>query len=94
LGINKAFLSAGGVHAERGVSCFHFHEVAAKQAALESAMQRFLIIDARKFEMVRPAFIAPLESFDVVISNASAAARDCLEGLDADMGVTAQLIEC
>lgn len=93
LGINKAFLSAGGVDADRGVSCFHFHEVAAKQAALESAMQRFLIIDARKFEMVRPAFIAPLADFDVVISNASAAAHECLSRLKEDENVRVELIE-
>lgn len=94
LGINKAFISAGGVHASRGISCFHFHEVAAKQAALESAMQRFLIVDARKFEMVRPAFIAPLSDFDVVISNSHPAARDCLGTLDPELCVTAEIVDC
>ena len=69
LGINKAFLSAAGVHAERGVSCFHFHEVAPKQAAIASAAQRLLVVDDSKIGAIRPAYFARLEDFDVVITD-------------------------
>ncbi|QJQ96153.1 MULTISPECIES: DeoR/GlpR family DNA-binding transcription regulator [Halomonadaceae] len=73
LGINKAFISAGGVHAQRGVSCFHFHEVAPKQAAIDTAMQTILVVDASKFGVVRPAYFAHLDAFDVVVTDAEGA---------------------
>ncbi|MGQ4880660.1 DeoR/GlpR family DNA-binding transcription regulator [Billgrantia sp. LNSP4103-1] len=69
LGINRAFLSAAGVHAERGVSCFHFHEVAPKQAAIACAEQRLLVVDASKIGQVRPAYFARLDDFDVMITD-------------------------
>ena len=69
IGINKAFISAAGVDYERGVSCFHFHEVASKQAAIASAQQRFLIVDASKFGMIRPAYFASLNDFDTIVTN-------------------------
>ncbi|WP_104203376.1 DeoR/GlpR family DNA-binding transcription regulator [Billgrantia saliphila] len=69
LGINRAFLSAAGVHAERGVSCFHFHEVAPKQAAIACAAQRLLVIDESKIGQIRPAYFARLDDFDVVITD-------------------------
>ena len=69
LGINKALISAAGVDCERGVSCFHFHEVGPKQAAIATAMQRLLIVDASKFGVVRPAYFASLEDFDIVVTD-------------------------
>lgn len=76
LGINKAFISAAGVHVERGVSCFHFHEVAPKQAALDNAAQRILVADASKFGVIRPAYFAQLEEFDVIVTDDEA--EQCL----------------
>lgn len=69
IGINKAFISAAGVDCGRGVSCFHFHEVAPKQAAIASAQQRLLIVDASKFGMIRPAYFASLNDFDTIVTN-------------------------
>ncbi|MCE8023815.1 DeoR/GlpR family DNA-binding transcription regulator [Billgrantia aerodenitrificans] len=69
LGINRAFISAAGVHAERGVSCFHFHEVAPKQAAIACAEQRLLVVDESKIGQVHPAYFAQLDDFDVVITD-------------------------
>jgi DeoR family deoxyribose operon repressor len=69
LGINRAFISAAGVHAERGVSCFHFHEVAPKQAAIACAEQRLLVVDESKLGQVRPAYFAQLGDFHVVITD-------------------------
>lgn len=70
VGINKAFLSAAGVHPTRGVSCMHFHEVAVKQAAMASAMTRHLVADASKFGRVKPAVFAKVESFDTIVTDA------------------------
>lgn len=75
LGINKAFVSAAGVHVERGVSCFHFHEVAPKQAAIGSAAQRILVFDASKLDVIRPAYFARLEEFDTLVTDGEAAPR-------------------
>src|ERR1700744_5754234 len=46
LGINKAFISAGGVHWTRGASCSNFHEVAIKQAVIATAVETTLVVDA------------------------------------------------
>ncbi|XGA79290.1 DeoR/GlpR family DNA-binding transcription regulator [Halomonas sp. CH40] len=71
LGINKALISAAGVDAQRGVSCFHFHEVAPKRAAIATAMQRWLVADASKIGVVRPAYFAMLDEFDALFTDAS-----------------------
>ncbi|WP_404416220.1 DeoR/GlpR family DNA-binding transcription regulator [Vreelandella aquamarina] len=70
LGINKALISAAGVDAQRGVSCFHFHEVAPKRAAIATAMQRWLVADASKVGVVRPAYFAMLDEFDALFTDA------------------------
>ena len=78
LGINKAFISAGGVHADKGVSCSNFHEIAVKQAVLRRAVHRTLVIDGSKLGKVRPAPFAELGAFDAVITTEApeAAARE------------------
>jgi DeoR family deoxyribose operon repressor len=67
LGINKAFISAGGVHPQRGASCSNFHEVPVKQAALRSAAQSFLVVDESKLDRVRPAFFTGLAPFSRIV---------------------------
>ncbi len=66
LRINKAFISAGGVHRTRGVSCSNFHEVAIKQTAMANALSKVLVADSSKFDAVKPVYFAPLEAFDTV----------------------------
>lgn len=68
LGINKAFLSAAGVHPRHGLSCFHFHEVAPKRAAIATAQHRVLVVDASKHGLVRPARFAGLEDIDETLT--------------------------
>jgi len=76
IGITKAFLSAGGVHVGRGVSCSNFHEVPIKQQALRVSLKRYVVVDSSKFGVVRPAFFAPLDAFDAVITDAGLTAAD------------------
>ncbi len=76
VGINKAFLSAGGIHAEKGVSCSNFHEVAVKQAVLRMAVARCLVADGSKLGKVKPAPFADLDAFDTLITNAADGAAD------------------
>jgi DeoR family deoxyribose operon repressor len=67
-GINKAFVSAGGVDPARGVSCSHFHEVPIKKAAIATALVSYLVVDASKIGRVRPAVFAALSDFRSIIS--------------------------
>jgi len=71
LGINKALISAAGIDARRGVSCFHFHEVGPKRAAIATAMQCWLVADASKLGVVRPAYFAMLDEFDALFTEPS-----------------------
>ena len=76
IGITKAFVSAGGVHVGRGVSCSNFHEVPIKQKALRTALKSFVVVDSGKFGVVRPAFFAPLNAFDAVVTDRGLTAAD------------------
>lgn len=69
VGINKAFISAAGVHSVRGISCFHFHEVPPKQAAIAAAQERILVADDSKHDQIRPALFAQWTSFDLFITD-------------------------
>jgi DeoR family transcriptional regulator, deoxyribose operon repressor len=68
MGINKAFMSAGGVDETRGVTCWNFHEVAIKQAAMISAVERHLVVDASKLGKVKAVRFSQLSEFDSMIS--------------------------
>ena len=85
LAIAKAFISAGGVDFERGVSCSHFHEVPVKQAAMSRARHSYLVADSSKFGQIRPAAFARLDAFERVFTDDGlpAADRARLESLSA-----------
>ncbi|MFT3690886.1 DeoR/GlpR family DNA-binding transcription regulator [Paenirhodobacter sp.] len=64
INITKGFFSAAGVHETEGVTCFHFHEVDVKRAALARSRQRYLVCDPSKLGKLRPATYARLDAFD------------------------------
>ena len=68
IGVNKAFLSAGGVERARGASCWHFHEVPIKQKAMSRAVERHLVIDSSKIGKVTAAPYAAVEDFDSIVT--------------------------
>lgn len=68
-GINKAFLSAGGVSLERGVSCSNLHEVKVKQAIIGIAMRNYLVVDSGKFGQIRPAFFTEFTKIDTIVTD-------------------------
>jgi len=72
LGVNKAFISAGGVHWSRGASCSNFHEVATKQAIIATAMESILVVDASKLGSLKPAFFSDIGAFSRIIVGGSA----------------------
>ncbi len=67
--INKAFLSAGGVDAEAGVTCTNFNEVPVKQAAIAAAAQSILVVDASKLGRLKPAHFAAATAFDRIVTS-------------------------
>lgn len=69
LSINKAFISAGGVHETRGVTCSHFHEVPVKQAAIARTVESYLVVDSSKFGKVRAAHFADSDAFTSIVSD-------------------------
>ncbi|POR54784.1 DeoR family transcriptional regulator [Paraburkholderia eburnea] len=76
MGINKAFISAGGVDETRGVTCWNFHEVAIKQAAMQSAVERHLVIDSSKFGVVKAARFSQIGEFDSIITEQGQTLRE------------------
>lgn len=68
LGITKAFISAGGVELDRGVSCSNFYEVPIKRKAMAGARERHLVVDASKFGTIRPAYFATIDQFNSIIT--------------------------
>lgn len=71
VGINKAFISAGGLHPTQGASCSNFHEVAIKQEAIRRAIETYLVVDSSKFGRVRSAYFADTGDFDAVLTDAA-----------------------
>ena len=71
LGVNKAFISAGGLHWTRGASCSNFHEVAVKQAVVATAMENILVVDASKLGSLKPAFFSDVGAFSRIIVGGS-----------------------
>ena len=69
VGINKAFISAGGLHPTQGASCSNFHEVAFKQEAIRRSIETYLVIDSSKFGRVRSAYFADIGDFDAVLTD-------------------------
>jgi DeoR family transcriptional regulator, deoxyribose operon repressor len=65
----KAFISANGIREDLGVTCSNTFEIAIKQAAIQSSLQKILISDSSKFGKVTSCYFAALEAFDTVITD-------------------------
>ncbi|MDU8924421.1 DNA-binding transcriptional repressor DeoR [Pasteurellaceae bacterium LIM206] len=63
----KAFISAAGIDAKQGVTCFHPSEARTKLKAMDKTQQRILVVDHTKLNKVYQAYIASLDQFDNVI---------------------------
>ena len=71
--VQKAFISAAGIHEGLGVTCVNSYEVETKKAVLKSALQKILVADASKFGTVHSSYFCDLDAFDVIITNRSLA---------------------
>jgi DeoR family transcriptional regulator, deoxyribose operon repressor len=81
--LNKAFISAGGVHVSRGISCSNFHEVPVKRIAMENALSSFLVVDSSKFGKLKPAYFAEQAAFEAMITESGIGKESSSQGLGA-----------
>ena len=67
----KAFLSAGGVSLELGVTCSNAYEYELKRALMDYSLHRVLLVDHTKLWYAESTFYASLDEFDVLITDRS-----------------------
>ncbi|TNH07250.1 DNA-binding transcriptional repressor DeoR [Testudinibacter sp. TR-2022] len=65
----KAFISAAGVHHQKGVTCFSFAEAKVKARAIQKSQQNILVFDDSKIDKIQQAYIGELNQFDLLICN-------------------------
>ena len=77
LGIDIAFLSAGGIDKTGKVSCSHDYEVALKRAAISLSDQSFLVLDESKIGTLKSVAFCESDEIDGLVTEAGvyAAAR-------------------
>ncbi|KGQ70110.1 transcriptional regulator [Chelonobacter oris] len=68
---NKAFISAAGVHHQKGVTCFNFNEARVKVKAMHKSQHSTLVFDDSKINKIQQAYIGEIDQFDQIICNAS-----------------------
>ena len=68
---NKAFISAAGVSSKLTVTCIDQYETNTKQAAIEAAEKKILLMDSSKFDKICPVAFANLEDFDAIVTDKS-----------------------
>lgn len=67
--ITRAFLSANAVQFELGVTCSNQFEVASKRQAMQSSLEKNLVIDSSKMGHVVSAHFAEIHEFDRIVMN-------------------------
>lgn len=67
----KFFLAASGIHEALGLTCAHNYEVLTKRAAMSSSLTTILLADSSKFGLIRTAYVAPLSSVNVIITDSA-----------------------
>ncbi|TLP43912.1 DeoR/GlpR transcriptional regulator [Cohaesibacter sp. CAU 1516] len=87
MGINKAFISAGGLHFQNGLTCSNFFEVRIKQMAMSRAESNILVMDSTKIGKVRTASFATIDQIDILATDSGITAeqRELFATLDIDV---------
>jgi DeoR family fructose operon transcriptional repressor len=65
----KAFLGAGGVHPEAGLTDYYPAEVAIRQTILSRSAQTYVLADASKLGVIAPCLLCPLDQLTAVITD-------------------------
>lgn len=66
---SAAFISAGGIHEEMGVTSPFQYKAAYKRAALDSSTTSVLLVDSTKFGRVCTSHIGEISDFDILITD-------------------------
>ena len=67
--VQKAFVSAAGVHCQLGVTCINNYEIETKRAILRSSLEKILVADSSKFGRVCAAYCCDMKDIDTIITN-------------------------
>ncbi len=86
----KVFISAAGIHPQLGVTCVNGYEVPTKKAILESSVQKILLADSSKFDMVKSAYFCELHDISDVVTD-SGLSEEWRQTL-ANMGITVHIV--
>lgn len=70
--LDKLFLSCAGVDVERGASDGHEWQATLKRTMMECAEVKCLMVDHAKFNVRALSLFAPLDAFDVIITDSGA----------------------
>lgn len=65
----KAFLSAGGVSDQLGVTCSNQFEYESKRSLIDYSIRRILLVDHTKFDHTASTFFADLSDFDTIVTD-------------------------
>jgi DeoR family transcriptional regulator, aga operon transcriptional repressor len=72
---DQVFLSATGIHPERGLTDSHAEEAAINRAFLKQARRKVVVADHTKFSIVANNFLSSLEDLDLIITDTGASER-------------------
>jgi DeoR family deoxyribose operon repressor len=87
---NKLFLSAAGISRELGLTTVNPYEVNVKHACIASSQLKILLANSKKFDQVRPAFFAPLDIVDIIITD-DGISTDWVK-VFSDMGIEVEIV--
>ncbi len=88
---SKAFITAAGASMELGLTCMEQYETAIKQVAMETGMQKILLVDSSKFSRVSPAFFGAWSSIDAVVTDEGI--PDCWKDFFAERNIDLKIAE-
>ena len=66
---DRAIIGVGGIHVPNGITGESLPEVQIVRAVIELMPEVIVVADARKWGHVGPAFLAPLEAIDVIVTS-------------------------
>lgn len=84
---DRAFIGAGGVSSEFGVTNRILDRIPLKQRVMDISTYKTVIVDSSKIGVATLGRVAPIEAFDQLITNASASPRE----LDAIRALNVQI---
>jgi DeoR/GlpR family transcriptional regulator of sugar metabolism len=69
LHVDVAFIGAGGVHLEEGLTEYNLEDTQVKQVLIRTAQEKVLVADSSKFGRATFASICPLSAIDTIVTD-------------------------